>query len=574
MSEKAAHPHGTVSWSVLERADTLMGAVEELVERLPAHDVLVFLDRSGNERRMSLSALWTRAKAVQAAIAERGFEPGDRAVVALPTGAELVAAYLGVMAAGGIPALAATPFNRVADPATYTQMLGNILGNASARCLYCEDEVADLLRDAPDAARAGVAILRSQDVRDGGSAPPTARRSPEDVATLQYSSGTTGPQKGVQLTHRAMLAYTRSLRDGLALQPDDVHVNWAPLYHDMGLFGAFLLPLLCGSPSVLIPTADFVREPALWLRAIHRYRGAVSWAPNFAYALCAQRIPDADLEGLDLSSWRVALNASEPVLPVTVERFLKRFEPLGFRRTAMSAAWGLAEVVMVGTLDPVDEPPRVDTVDRQVLAREGRAEPTSGEGLSLVATGKCLPGFEMEVRDADRRPLGDRHVGDVWLRSGTLFAGYRNDAALTRKIVVDGWINSGDRGYIVDGHLYYVSRAKDLIIVGGENHAPHDIEDAINRVPGVRQGCAVAFGITNPERGTEALAAVVETREQEPRALEDLRRAIRREVLRSSGLGIRHLLLVPPGGVSKTTSGKLARSATRLRHAEALAGGR
>jgi acyl-CoA synthetase (AMP-forming)/AMP-acid ligase II len=316
----------------------------------------------------------------------------------------------------------------------------------------------------------------------------------------------------------------------------------------------------------LIPTADFLRQPVLWLRAIQRYRGTLSWASNFAYALCAKRIPDSELSGLDLSSWRVALNASEPVLPGTVAAFEQRFEPYGYSPTAMSNAWGLAEVVMVSHVHPVSEAPLLDTIDRELLASEGRAEPTSGEGLTLVSVGRCLPGFEMQIRDEQKRPLGDRRLGSIWLRSDTLFSGYRGNPELTASIVSEGWIDSGDRGYTVDDYLFFVARNKDMVIIGGENYAPHDIEDAINRVAGVREGCAVAFGITNDERGTEDLAAVAETREENPDALAAMKRTIRAEVMRTMGLGIRYLKLVPPGGVAKTTSGKLARRATRLRH--------
>jgi acyl-CoA synthetase (AMP-forming)/AMP-acid ligase II len=557
--------------SLLDRAETIPHAIEELVERFPRYECLTLLDRHRNERRVSLETFWTRAKEVQAVVAARGLDPGRCGVVALPTGAELVAAYFGIMLGGGVPVLAPTPSNRVADGRVYTQIVGNVLRNSAAQVLYCDEDVEALFRE--ESAQLGdVAIVRPQDAAPCTKAPDTVYATPDDVATVQYSSGTTGAQKGILLSHRAMLAYTRSLRDGLGLRSEDVSVNWAPLYHDMGLFGAFLLPLLCGCPTVLIPTMDFLRDPALWLWAIHRYRGSLSWAPNFAYSLCAKRVPDSELEGLDLSSWRIAANASEPVLPATVEAFATRFEPYGYAPAAMTAAWGLAEVVMVGTVHPVAEAPLIDRVDRRALAARGRAVPSEGDGFALAATGRCLPGFEMEIRDDAGRVLGDREVGDIWLRSPTVFSGYKDDPELTARVLVDGWIHSGDRGYTVDGHLFFVSRVKDLIIVGGENYAPHDIETAINRVPGVREGCAVTFGVTNEERGTEDLAAVVETREEDPDALRALASAIRAEVMRWTGLGIRHLELVPPGGVEKTTSGKLARRATQLRYADRFDG--
>jgi acyl-CoA synthetase (AMP-forming)/AMP-acid ligase II len=223
---------------------------------------------------------------------------------------------------------------------------------------------------------------------------------------------------------------------------------------------------------------------------------------------------------------------------------------------------------MVGTFHPAELAPLIETIDRQQLATQNRAVPTSGEGLRSVSTGRCLPGFEMQTRGADGSVLADREVGEIWLRSATLFAGYRGDPERSAAMVKGGWLNSGDRGYLVGEDLFFVSRVKDLIIIGGQNYAPHDIEVAIDRVPGVREGCGVAFGVMNEERGTEELAAVVETRLEDEGELAALQRAIRKEVTSTIGLGIRYLKLVPPGGIEKTTSGKLARSATYLRYAD------
>ena len=239
-----------------------------------------------------------------------------------------------------------------------------ILTNASAFALYCEDEVAGFFSGEATENLRGTDVIRPSEVP--GSAAPfeIVRALPDDVATVQYSSGSTGPPKGIVLTHRAILNNLRAVKDGLGLTPRDVSVNWIPLYHDMGLLDAFLLPIFSGCPTVLIPTMDFLREPALWLWAIHRYGGTLSWAPNFAYSLCAKRIGEAELEGLDLSSWRIAVNAAEPVLARTIGDFARRFEPHGFDPRAMTPAWGLAENVTIATLHPIDETPLVETVDR------------------------------------------------------------------------------------------------------------------------------------------------------------------------------------------------------------------
>jgi acyl-CoA synthetase (AMP-forming)/AMP-acid ligase II len=561
-------PGSPVPASLLDEAQTLTGALAALVERFPDFRCLTTVDRRGGEQHRTLGQLWDRAQAIRAGFEAQGLEPGGVVILILPTGPELVAAYFAVLLAGGVPGLAATPSNRVADHEVYAARVGAILANANAHSLYCTPEIAEIFAGARRPRLAGARLLVPEAGRAAAAAAP-ARPRPQDTATIQYSSGSTGVPKGVLLTHQAMLNNIRAVRDGLGLGPDDTSVNWIPLYHDMGLIDAFLLPLLGGCPTVLIPTMDFMRDPSLWLRAMHRYRGAISWAPNFAYAVAASRIPEAELEGLDLSAWRIAINAAEPLLARTVDDFTRRFARYGLRPEAMTPAWGLAENVTIATAHPVSEPPRIEHIDRAALAGRGFAEVSGAGGIPSVAIGRCLPGCRVEIRDAGGAKLSDRRIGAVWLHSDSLFSGYHRDPELTARVLVDGWLDTGDQGYLADGDLFFVSRDKDLVVIGGEKHAPHDIETLINEVPGVRAGCVVAFGVMNEARGTEELAAVIETRETGDGAAA-LERSVRQRVLASTGLALRHVLLVPPGGVEKTTSGKLARRATRERHAARL----
>jgi acyl-CoA synthetase (AMP-forming)/AMP-acid ligase II len=556
-----------VSASVLDEATTLTGAFAELVRRYPDFECLTILRRDQTDDRFTLGSLWQRAHRVRAMLEARGFGTGRVVLLILPTGADLVAAYFGTMLAGHIPALLAGATNRFADHATYAALVRVLVENADAAAVYCDPDVAGILRSSLEWAGP---ILTSADLpmEHSGEAVPTA--SGDAPATMQYSSGSTGVPKGVVLTHRSMLNNIRAVREGLSIGSDDVSVNWIPLYHDMGLIDGFLLPLLSGCPTVLMPTTDFMREPGRWLWAMHAYRGTMSWAPNFAYALCVSRIPPSDLAGLDLSSWRLALNAAEPVLPETIAAFTRRFQPHGFRPEAMTPAWGLAENVTLATSHPIDRAPTVEIIDRHLL-NAGVAKPTtSGTGIPSVAVGRCLPRCGVEIRDAGGVVQRERSLGTIWLRSDSLFTGYHRDPLLTRRVLVDGWLNTGDRGYLSEGDLFFVSREKDLIVVGGEKYSPHHIESLINQVPGVRQGCAVVFGVLNSERGTEEVVAVVETREENDGGRTRLQEAIGREVRLKTGLILRQVLLVPPGGVQKTTSGKLARSATHQRWATAL----
>jgi acyl-CoA synthetase (AMP-forming)/AMP-acid ligase II len=571
----APPPASPVPRALLDDADTLTGVLAAMVARDPTFECLILCAGDGMETRLSLIDLWRRAGVIQTVLAEEGMQPGERVIVILPTGAELLASYVGVLRAGGVPGLIATPSNRIADATVFAEHVGAILRNAQARFVLCDADVSARLRAVPSAC-AGVTLLHpSQLPIDTPNAAAPVRRDADAIATVQYSSGSTGAPKGVLLTHRAILNNIRALRDGFGLTTADVSVNWLPLYHDMGLIGAFLLPLALGCPTVLIPTMAFMRDPALWLWAIHHYRGTISWAPNFAYTLCATRVAADQLDGLDLRSWRIAVNAAEPVIASTIEQFTARFAAHGLRAEAMTPLWGLAETVLAATRIPVADGPLIERIDRRRLALSGEAvRATAGDDvMASVGVGRCLPESAVQIRDETGRALPDRHVGTIWLRSNSLFSGYHGDAAQTARVLVDGWLDTGDQGYLVGPDLFFVARQKDLVVIGGEKYAPQDLETAINQVPGVRQGCAVVFGILNEARGTEDVCAVVETRESAPEVRAKLIEAIRVAVVDATGIGLRHVLLVPPGGVEKTTSGKLARSATRRRWAAELPSG-
>lgn len=553
--------------SLLDDAVSLTGAFAALAEAFPDWESMVILDGDRREVRLSMRQLWQRARSVQAWLVEHDFRPGSIVLLTLPTGPEIVAAYFGVMLAGGAPGLVATPSNRLADSRVYARRVGAILANAEAAVLYCEDEIAQSFREEPELL-SGARLATPQDIADCDDPPLCVTAQPRDLATVQYSSGSTGTPKGILLTHEAMLNNIRAVRDGLSLTAADTSVNWIPLYHDMGLIDAFLLPLLSGFPSVLIPTFDFMREPVLWLWALHHYRGTLSWAPNFAYTYCATRVPDRDLEGMDLSSWRVAINAAEPVLAPTLEAFSERFSSHGFAPEAMTPAWGLAENVTIATAHPTEHPPRTETIDRQALANEQIARPAEGDGIQSVAIGRCLPHCEIEIRDGSGTALPDRHVGAIFLRTNSLFTGYHRMARETEQALDAGWLDTGDQGYLSDEDLFFIAREKDLIVIGGEKYAPHDVETAVNSVVGIRQGCAVAFGLLSEATGTEEIAVVAETHVNEDGERKQLELAVRQAVTQNLGLSLRHLLLVPPGGIEKTTSGKLARRATRDRYPE------
>jgi acyl-CoA synthetase (AMP-forming)/AMP-acid ligase II len=557
-----------VSPAVLDRAETLTEALQELAVHHPDYCCLTLLDHSGRELNLTLATLWENARRVQATLAGAGCQPGEIVLLTLPTGPELLSAYFGALLAGVVPGLVATPSNRFAGADIYGAHVAALVDHSEARLVWADAEAAEILSVASQ--EGGFQVLRPADAAALPAAEPHPS-APGEMAAVQYSSGSTGRPNGILLSHEAILSNLRASREALGLGSSDVSVNWLPLYHDMGLIDAFLLPLLGGCRTVLIPTMSFMRDPSLWLWAIHRYGGTFAIAPNFAYALCTTRIPDDEIDGLDLGSWRLALDGSEPALATTIERFVERFASHGLRENAVCPVWGLAEGVCVLTLQSPDRPARVETIERATLAKDDLARPTDDpEGLRSVSCGTALPGSRIEIRGEAGERLPDRQVGSVWVCGDSLFSRYHRDPERTGRVLVDGWLDTQDRGYLADRELYFVSREKDLIVIAGEKYPPHDVEEAAGRVPGVRAGCVVSFGVENQARGTEDVAVVAETRLEDDTELGRLRTAIRHEVRRATGLGVRHVQLVPAGGVIKTTSGKLARHANHARYAPAM----
>jgi 1-acyl-sn-glycerol-3-phosphate acyltransferase len=386
------------------------------------------------------------------------------------------------------------------------------------------------------------------------------------VALLQYTSGSTGQPKGVVLTHANLLANIRAMGDWIEAGPDDVFVSWLPLYHDMGLIGAWLGSLYYAMTSVLMPPVAFLSRPWRWLWAIHNHRGTISAAPNFAYELCLSKIPDAELEGVDLSSWRLAFNGAEPVSPKTIRRFGERFARYGFDPVALSPVYGLAESAVGLSFPPLHRGPLIDRVKRDAFERSGRALPAATDEagtLEFVACGQPLPGFEIRIVDQAGRELSEREVGRLQFCGPSATSGYIGNPGATSLLFDGDWLDSGDLAYISGGDVYLTSRVKDVIIRAGRNIYPYELEEAVGDLPEIRKGCVAVFGSIDPATDIEQLIVVAETRQSDPGALDLLKRRI--DTLASDLLGIPpdDVLLVPPRTVLKTSSGKIRRAACR-----------
>jgi len=400
-------------------------------------------------------------------------------------------------------------------------------------------------------------------------------RKGSDVALLQYTSGSTGDPKGVTLTHANLLANMRAIAEALEMGPSDVGVSWLPLYHDMGLIGAWLTLLLEGVPLVVMSPLAFLTRPERWLQVVSRHKGTIAAAPNFAFELCVRKISDKAMEGVDLSSWRAALNGAEPVNPETLERFTNRFQKFGFRREALLPVYGLAEASLGVTFPPLNRGPQVDRVERETFTTQGYAEPAKREdenAIAFVSSGRALAKHEVVIVDKDGKRVPERTEGFLWFRGPSATLGYYQNAEATAKLFEGGptsaegeypWLQSGDRAYQADGEIYITGRVKDIIIKGGRNLYPHEVEELASRAKGIRKGCVVAFGLKGEETGTEKLVIVAESREEDRAERAAVVASINEEVSRGLGLPPDRVELIPPGSIPKTSSGKLRRDETK-----------
>jgi fatty-acyl-CoA synthase len=529
-------------------------------------------------RTITFGELYESASEAAAKLRRRGLEPCQTVAIMLPTCAEFFATFAGILLAGGIPVPIYPPFraDRIAE---YATRQSNILRNAEARFLVTwrrAEGLARLLQPQIPTLRGvlnaqKLCAKRTVDVNDASRTAWTPVETVahhargEDIAFLQYTSGSTGDPKGVTLTHANLLANIRSIIAGIEIRPDDVAVSWLPLYHDMGLIGAWFVPLFTGIPLVVMSPVAFLSQPVRWLRAIHRHRGTISPAPNFAYELCVRKISDKDLEGLDLSSWRAALNGAEPVHAETIERFVARFAPYGFKRAALLPVYGLAEASLAVSAPRPGSGARIDRIDRATFESSGRAvaaRANDGSALQFVSAGRPMRDVECRIVTRDGRDAGERIEGEFWFLGPSATCGYYRNPNATRELMRDGgWLNSGDRAYWADGEIFITGRAKDVIIKGGRNLYPHEIEDMAGQVAGVRPGCVVAFGAPDARSGTERLIVAAEVRNaaDSNRIASEITRVVRE----GTGIPPDVVELLRPQSIPKTSSGKLRRSETR-----------
>ena len=547
-----------------DTAGTLIDVLRWHAERHPnvAGQIIVHGD---SEQPLTYAQLWQGARAVAGGLEFRGIAPGEAVALMLPTGVEYFSAFMGVLLCGCIP-VPIYPAGSAAQLEEHVRRQARILGNAGVVAMLTDPSVRQVGR----LLQAHVPQLRRiesvTDLLDGGRTPSATAVTADSVAMLQYTSGSTGDPKGVTLTHANLLANIRAMGRSIRVASPDLFVSWLPLYHDMGLIGAWLGTLYFGRPLVIMSPLAFLTRPERWLWSIHRHRATLSAAPNFAYELCVKRIAEADLAGLDLSSWRVAFNGAEAVMPDTLERFCERFGRYGFRREALTPVYGLAECAVGLTFPPLGRGPVIDSIERETLMSSGKARPAAPGApnpLRVVSCGLPLPGYQVRVVDASGRELGDREEGRLEFQGPSATQRYFNNPEATTRLFHDRWLDSGDRAYVARGEVYITGRIKDIVIRAGRHIHPDELEATIGTVSGVRKGCVAIFGSHGAGGATERLVVMAETYVTDPTERADLSAGIIARIVEVLGEPPDDVVLVPPHTVLKTSSGKIRRAANR-----------
>jgi acyl-CoA synthetase (AMP-forming)/AMP-acid ligase II len=562
---------------------TLAHLVHRHFQSIPEQPSVILQHARQEDKTLSYRALVENSYRYARTYAREGIQPGDVVVLILQHGEDLIHSFWGAILFGAIPAI--MPFlTEKLSPERYRADLSVLISIAKPAAIVTYPEFEQEVRDAlchdnlPGSPANSVRAVILTSRLEPAAEPdflwlPGLERAPEDIVLLQHSSGTTGLQKGVALSHQAVLNQLDAYSGTLRLASDDVVVSWLPLYHDMGLIAAYLMPILRGIPLVLMSPFDWVRAPYRLLQSISRHKGTLSWLPNFAYNFCAQKVRDRDLEGVDLSSLRALTNCSEPVKWESHQAFYERFKVYGLRESALQCSYAMAENVFAVTQTDLDSAPVIDEVDREAyLTTRVAHTPLDGRPtIRMMSSGKPLPNTRIRILDEEDHDLPDRVIGEIALRSNCMFTGYYNRPDATEEAFKDGWYLTGDYGYTLHGEVFVVGRKKDMIIIGGKNVYPQDLEALAYEVGGIHAGRAVAFGIDDEAAGTEEVVIVVEVDTGDLSERQKIADALRAHITRHSAIALRHAHVVGAQWILKTSSGKTARSANREKFLKEIA---
>jgi fatty-acyl-CoA synthase len=552
----------------MEIRTTFPEQLKALHSRVP-QQVAVYLQFSGqDDLSLTYDQLLRGASAYARTLEREGILPGEVVVLILQHGEDLVYSFWGAVLHGAIPSI--MPFlTEKLTPERYRTDLSALISVTKPTAILTYPEFETEIRTAlkvGDSVRSVIVTARVEAKTNIDFASLKGfQRKPEDIVLLQHSSGTTGLQKGVALSHQAVFNQLNSYGKSLSLTESDVIVSWLPLYHDMGLITGFLMPILSGIPLVVMSPFDWVRGPYKLFQSISKYRGTLTWLPNFAYNFCAQKIRDRHIEGVDLSSLRAIINCSEPVRWESHVAFYQRFKDYALKFEALQTSYAMAENVFGVTQSKLGSIPVVEEIDREAFMVERVAKsPFDGHSsMKMMSSGRPLENVKVKVIDENGHELSERIIGELALQSDCMLTGYFNRPDLTEKAFRDGWYLTGDFGYISQGEVFVSGRKKDMIIVGGKNIYPQDLETLTYEVPGVHAGRSVAFGIFNETQGTEEVVIIAEVDSEDADEQQKTAEAIRLHVTKNSAIALRYVKVVGPKWILKTSSGKTARSANR-----------
>ena len=558
--------------TVLKDIESLPKDAETLVDVLnwhadvhpDRHHIQIYTD-SGDGELIGYAQLRESAYRVANTLQQQGLKPAEPVAIMLPTSPEYFYSFFGILFAGGIP-VPIYPPARLSQLEDHLRRHARILSNCHARIFITVPEakrVAQLLKAQVTSLKH---ILSTAELLSSAPASSIPVINKNDIAFIQYTSGSTGDPKGVMLSHANLLSNIKAMGQAIKAGPKDVFVSWLPLYHDMGLIGAWLGSLYHAALFVVMSPLSFLARPERWFWAIHRHKGSLSASPNFGYEYCLKRIQDEDIRGLDLSSWRAAFNGAEPVSPQTVQDFCHRFKANGFAEKAMMPVFGLAESSVGLTFPPLNRGVLIDSIDRETFTRQGIAKPANPDDenvLKFISSGAPLSQHQIRIVDGAGHELPDKQEGHLQFQGPSSTSGYYRDSQKTALLFDGQWLNTGDLGYVSGGELYVTGRNKDIIIKAGRNIYPHELEDAVGNLAGVRTGRVVVFGSEDKKTGTERLIVVAETHSEKQTEKDQIRKAINSISVNLIGLPPDQILLTPPGYVLKTSSGKIRRTATR-----------
>ena len=510
---------------------------------------------------------FTRTARLRAeALRKLGVKFGEIVILVMPQGISLMASFAGAMLLGAIPTILAYPSFKV-DAAKYKSGLIGVSRNLQAGLVVVDDDFpAELITHVSASERVQVVRTGEMSIEVGDADFADITNQPEGLAFIQHSAGTTGLQKGVALTHRAVLTQINHLAEAIAITPEDRIYSWLPLYHDMGLIACFMLPLVYHVPVIMQSPLGWVVRPGTMLELISSYRCTLSWVPNFALQFLARRVRPEDRSRYELSSLRALINCSEPVRAASMDEFIAAYEPHGLDRNALKSSYAMAENVFGVTQSEITDSPRRIWVDGRRLNQTSVAvtvSSTAAHAVWFVSSGRCLSGNRVRVVSPNGKDLSDYEVGEIVIQSDSLFDGYYNRPELSAAVCIDGWYRTGDLGFRANGELYVTGRKKDLIIVAGNNIYPQDIEEIVSRHPAIHDGRVVAFGLYNEERGTEDIIVAAELENGVVVDIKEVERNIRDAIVAELDVVPRAVFLKPPAWIVKSTAGKPARSTTR-----------